>query len=169
MTTQRCSRKLIYQDNNYSIDTQGNVINERNNKPITWSVSEQGYARVFLHSKGIRKCYNVHRLVAESFIPKTIELNVVNHIDGNKLNNSVSNLEWVTNKENLEHAHKTGLVNNKGEKHPNSKLTWEEVRDIRLRASEGEMQKNLMREYGCSRATISQIVNNKSWGGGKQK
>lgn len=69
-----------------------------------------GYHKVTLcNGEQIRKYTTVHRLVAEAFIPNSNNLSTVNHKDGNKLNNTVSNLEWASNKENIDHAWKNGL------------------------------------------------------------
>lgn len=69
-----------------------------------------GYYTVFLNNSGKARSFCVHRLVADAFIaPRKGKLQV-NHIDGNKLNNSLNNLEWVDTKENLRHAVQTGLV-----------------------------------------------------------
>lgn len=65
---------------------------------------ENGYKRVCLRTKGIKKFLFIHRLVAEVFIPKVDGKLHVNHIDGDRLNNSLENLEWVTPKENVHHA-----------------------------------------------------------------
>lgn len=70
---------------------------------------EGGYERVKLFKMNREKSYRVHRLVAEAFISNPDNLPQVNHKDGNKRNNRVSNLEWCTAKENLEHAYKNGL------------------------------------------------------------
>ena len=71
-----------------------------------------GYLRVALYKNGIRKYYKVHRLVALAFIPNPENKEQVNHIDGNKLNNCVENLEWCTRIENMVHARLNGLIGN---------------------------------------------------------
>lgn len=73
-------------------------------------IDRYGYPVVCLHHKELKKYPPIHKLVAQAFIPKSNEKLQVNHIDGNKQNNKVSNLEWVTNKENMNHAFKTGLI-----------------------------------------------------------
>lgn len=71
--------------------------------------SNNGYARVCIRKNGVGKHFLVHRLVAELFIDNPDNYPVVNHKDGNKLNNEVSNLEWVSIKENVNHAISMGL------------------------------------------------------------
>lgn len=70
----------------------------------------KGYLIVHLSKNGIVKNTLVHRLVAETFIDNPDNLPVVNHIDGNKQNPKVNNLEWVTQSENVKHAFKLGLA-----------------------------------------------------------
>jgi hypothetical protein len=79
------------------------------------------YYFVGLLKDGKRKYFAIHRLVAMMFIPNPNNYEQIDHLDGNKLNNNVENLEWVTAKENQNHATRIGLRNNipKGEKHPN--------------------------------------------------
>ena len=83
-----------------------------------------GYFVVDLYQDGRRSTKRVNRLVAEAFIPNPDDKPEVNHKDGNKLNNNVSNLEWTTKKENCEHAWRTGLVHPSrsmlGRRNPNS-------------------------------------------------
>ena len=75
---------------------------------ISGKLDKDGYREVALSKGGHVKYTRVHRLVAEAFIDGDTSLDV-NHKDGNKLNNAVDNLEWVTAKENIQHAHDTGL------------------------------------------------------------
>ena len=82
---------------------------ERAEKIIKSYVTCFGYERVNLYVDGKRKNYYVHRLVAEAFIENDNSLLQINHIDGNKLNNKVNNLEWVTGSYNQKHAYKNGL------------------------------------------------------------
>lgn len=98
----------IYRDienyEDYQITSWGRVFNKKTERFVNQEETEKGYLRVDLHNKDGRKHFKVHRLVAGEFIPNPLDKPQVNHKDGNKKNNSVTNLEWVTNEENLAHA-----------------------------------------------------------------
>ena len=76
-------------------------------------VSIWGYERVYLHKDNKCERFSMHTLVANAFIENTFNKPQINHIDGNKRNNHVENLEWVTAKENKKHAFDTGLITRK--------------------------------------------------------
>lgn len=78
-------------------------------KLLHQSRNNLGYHKVQLYKDGKSKMFYVHRLVAMSFIPNPDNKPQINHKDGNKDNNTIDNLEWVTSKENLRHAVETGL------------------------------------------------------------
>lgn len=103
----------IYKDidefNNYQVTSWGRVFNKETGRFVALVENEKGYFRVDLWSDGSRKHCKVHRLVAEAFIPNPEKKPQVNHIDGNKQNNSITNLEWVTNAENAEKARVLGM------------------------------------------------------------
>lgn len=104
----------------------------------------------------------VHRLVAEAFVPgRSDEREHVNHIDGDKANNSADNLEWVTQGANNRHAYRTGLVPAGGGHHW-SKLTAEQVDEIR-RLRGVETQHALAARFGVSNTAISAIQLGKAW------
>ncbi len=92
-------------------------------------VKDNGYLTANLSLKGKTRNFYPHRLVAIAFIPNPENKPDVNHIDGNKKNNSVTNLEWVTKSENMIHANKTGLTKI-GESHYKTKLTIENIKEI---------------------------------------
>ena len=105
--------KTIEGYDSYEISNKGNVRNKCTGKILIGDKNNMGYRRVALHneftppSKGKREF--VHRLVAKHFVDGYQEGLVVNHLDGNKLNNDASNLEWTTKSGNDLHAFKTGL------------------------------------------------------------
>lgn len=85
----------------YQVSTWGRVRNERG--IMAQYHTEKGYMKVDLCRDGRRTKNRVHRLVAETFIPNYENLPEINHVDGNKENNSVTNLEWVSGKMNRDH------------------------------------------------------------------
>lgn len=87
----------------YQIDTDG-IIYSKNGKPLKYSINHNGYCIVNLIVNHKRKGFGVHTLVATQFISKNIDKTQVNHKDGNKTNNCVDNLEWVTPVENMQHS-----------------------------------------------------------------
>lgn len=127
---------------------------------------KDGYSVVTLTKDKRVKSVKVHRLVAVAFIPNELSLPEVNHVDGNKSNNRVDNLEWCTHKSNHEHARKTGLICQNGEKSVNHKLTREDVNFIRTRCVKGDSDFGVVamaRLFGVSNATVSRIVNKTRW------
>lgn len=72
-------------------------------------VNKKGYKQIILRKNNIPKTISLHRLIAKTFIPNLDNKSQINHIDGNKLNNKVENLEWIDNLENMRHSIKIGL------------------------------------------------------------
>ena len=110
------------------------------------------------------KCYSrsVHRLVAIAFLGDPLPSQQVNHIDGNKLNNRLENLEWTTAEENQSHAVRTGLRLS-GELHVYAKLTAEDVRTIRNELAQGANGAELARRFNTTKENINSIKHKKSW------
>lgn len=98
-----------YNEGNYIITAKGEIINKLTKKELKQHVDRYGYKRVNLSICGKNVQKLVHRLVAEAFIPNPCKKPQVNHKNGIKLDNSIENLEWVTNEENRAHAVKNGL------------------------------------------------------------
>ena len=120
-----------------------------------------GYQTVSLK----RKNFKVHRLVAEAFCKRMPGKTEVNHIDCNKENNRADNLEWVTCKENINHAYENGLYR-VGEKRHCGKLTAEQVDEIRRMYIRGDKEfgaKPMARRYGVSDMTIRNILRGRKW------
>lgn len=96
---------------NYLIDTNGRVYSTIRNKYLKPHIMTIGYpAYTLLHDTRGRICVPVHRLLANTFLPNPENKREINHIDGDKTNNQLSNLEWVHGYENIRHAFTTGLT-----------------------------------------------------------
>lgn len=92
----------------YKVSSDGKVMSANGIRKA--EMSQTGYWRISLWNKGKEKHFFIHRLVAMAFIPNPNNYDLVNHIDGNKLNNNVENLEWCNLSQNVQHAYRTGLV-----------------------------------------------------------
>lgn len=146
----------------YTIDTNGNVFSINSNKFMKPYIDNGGYHRVQLSKDGVRKKYLVHRIVALAFIPNPDNKPEINHIDGDKSNNCVKNLEWCTRKENEQHSSMIG-TKAYGEKNGRCKLKEADVLEIFKLRKLGIGYKKLGDDFGVERTTISSICNRKTW------
>jgi len=147
---------------NYKISDNGFVIN-RSGLKMKPFVDKDGYLRVRLSNNGKKKTFAIHRLVCSHFVINNLNKAEVNHKDGNKENNSASNLEWVTRSENTKHAYSTGLKSALGSFNGAAKLTEDLIPTIRLKINEGYKQKEIAKLYGLDQSTISNIKTGKLW------
>lgn len=109
-TQEKDFRPVKGYEHEYAINSEGKVLSLLTDQYRTTFVDTKGYLAVNLYKDNVKHIKRVHILVAEAFIPNPDNLPVVNHIDGNKQNPNVSNLEWTTYSENTAHAHRTGLI-----------------------------------------------------------
>lgn len=138
----------------------GKILNERRN--------DEGYLRVVLYASGATKTKMVHRLVAAAFISEIPEKMVINHKNGIKHDNRVSNLEIVSISENTKHGFRVlgraaPIHPSHGTSHGNAKLTDDDIREIRLRYSQGVTQVKLAEQFGTNQRNISRIVRRVAW------
>jgi hypothetical protein len=120
---------------------------------------KKNYLHVHLGRGNIKQ---VHRLVAETFLPNIDNLPQINHRDENKLNNCVDNLEWCSIRYNNTYGSRVDLK--KGERHHGAKLTENQVHEIKYLYEQGVLQKEIARTYGVSKQHISTIISGRCWG-----
>ena len=152
---------------NYCINEHGIILNIRTRGMVRPSINKKGYLQVCLTNKNT---YSIHRLVALTFIENKENKTEVNHIDGNKLNNHISNLEWNTTQENLEHKRINNLgktlkakLSATGINNSQAKLDEEDVIFIRTNCGTKIDIKKFSKELNVSIATIYDIKNRRSW------
>jgi hypothetical protein len=155
----------------YSVTDDGRIWSHKSKKYLSLS-NRSGYLAATLFKDGKDKKVLVHRIVAETYIPNPQGKPQINHKDGKKRNNRVSNLEWATPRENGIHATKLGLIDpslsNKngllnGEGNGRSKLTWQKVHQIRIASCLVEQGETPWKEYGISGNEYYNIIRNRTW------
>ena len=149
-------KPLVYAGVTYTqflIDTDGNILNTKTNKIYKKSFRKRNgylYAYLPLGKRGKVKAIRIHKAVAETFIPNPLKLEFVNHIDEDRTNCNISNLEWVTAKENTnKHLALHPTTNNR-------KLSKEDVEEI-LQSTLSKRQ--LAKKFNVSKTTIHNVIN----------
>lgn len=149
----------------YLISKSGKIYSSMTKKFLKYEITKQGYCKVKLNDRRIGRFigYTVHRLVALQFIPNPKNLPQINHKDGNKLNNSVYNLEWCTSEYNIRHAKENRLYKIE-EDNPTAKLTREEVIKIHWFYYMRNFNfTELSKMFNVSDATIGNIIKGFRW------
>lgn len=150
----------------YFISDKGAVYSSKTNKVLNWSLDKDGYAKVRLVSIDNRRHrYSVHRLVLAHFAPvANMDELQVNHKDGNKLNNALSNLEWVTASENNRHKYQIGLASQSGENNNATHLTEKDVLEIiSLLLAHRGTYKEIADKFHIHEETVGAIKRKKNW------
>jgi NTP pyrophosphatase (non-canonical NTP hydrolase) len=130
----------------------------------TNSISNAGYYSAKMSIEGKKVYWDLHRLVLQSFRPCSDNRNEVNHKNGNKLDNRIENLEWITRGDNVRHVYASGnKVTKKGSQVSISKLTESDIPVIRKLIANGATYKSVGDMYGVSYVAIIQIIKNKTW------
>jgi hypothetical protein len=146
----------------YSVHSFGYILNTKTNR-ILKPVFVNGYYKVGISLEGKVDRIYIHRIVAQKFVPNPFSYLTVNHIDGNKLNNNANNLEWCTQKANVQHAYKIGLCPTNIKALQPAKLSEKEVLEIKELLKKKITQKVIATRYNIDQATISNISTRKTW------
>jgi hypothetical protein len=148
--------------NGYKVSNYGKVIN-KGGKILTTNTDCHGYVVTSIIDYGGKKIKGMHRIVATVFIPNPNNLPEVNHIDGNKENNKVDNLEWCTHDYNMKHQSEV-LQRTNGDKHYHNVVTEEQAIEIYNLCKEGDLlYKEIAEMYGVFPQEVSRIATMRKW------
>lgn len=134
-------------------------------KILTPYITNNGYYSINLQKNNIVSKFLVHRIVGLVFIDNVDNKPQINHLDANRKNNSVNNLEWTTQSENMKHCFSIGngvFPDHKGEKHPQHKLTESQVLEMRSLHYKIPYSQ-LAKMYGVSEVTVHRILTKRIW------
>jgi len=147
----------------YYVNIKGEVYSLKRYK-FMGHIITNGYWTVRLHNNDtkVHRTISIHRLIAENFLPNPENKPFINHIDGNRLNNNIDNLEWCTPKENIQHAFKLGLIDRtKSIGVPKKKkLNLEQVLEIKKLLNDNVKTKDIANKFEVGADIIRSIKNN---------
>lgn len=149
----------------YYVTTNGRVWSDKSKRYLKPSVKPEGYCYYTMVSdNGAKQKRYAHRLVAAAFVGPCPDGHQVNHKNGDKTDNSVENLEYVTAGDNLRHARRTGLNQSYGSSHGQSKLTEVTAGQIKeLLAGDKMTQTAIAQKFGVCNQTVSNIKHGRIW------
>jgi hypothetical protein len=148
----------------YAVSNIGRVKSLKMRKPLSLVRNKRGYVAVNLYKNGRVRNFTVHRLVAAAFIGEIPEGYHVNHKNGVKTDNRVTNLEIVTPEENRRHAVETGLTKyRRGSENENAKLTEDDVLEIRRMRAEGVVARKVAILFDITERHVLAIQHRLSW------
>ena len=155
----------------FQINHKGEVFSKRTNKILKQGISKTGYPIISTRiggRNGKAYCLKIHRLMALTFLTNPTNLPEVNHIDGNKLNNNLTNLEWISKSDNIKHAHVNGLTSTKGENNGSAKLTLKDVNTIRenfknFNGKKKDFYNNYAHLFNLSPGHVKNIIYGHKW------
>jgi hypothetical protein len=164
-------KDIIEYEGIYQVSNYGRVINIKSNKIKMFAKHSNGYLCVHLYKSGKCSAQLLHRVVVQHFIENNENKPCVNHIDGDKHNNHVDNLEWVTYLENAKHAWEKGLYTKdldrpwvRGSNSGKSKLDEQKAKEIYDLANKSTLTiKEITKLYNISKPVVIQIKNRKAW------
>lgn len=143
----------------FRYNTKGELIDCTPKKPDT-----SGYLRVAMSVGGKTKHLLLHRVILCTYTVESLNSPLeVNHIDGNKLNNRLDNLEWVTRSENLKHAFRLGLNSSKGELNGKAVINESQVIEIYHLCASGMANTEIAKLYGVTKSAIGKIKSKSNW------
>ena len=167
-------KSLIYQGKEYKnllVSESGILKNAITKTEYKLNKTGKGYLGVYVYlgSRKNGKLFKIHKAVAETFIPNPYNLPVINHKDGNKLNNRIDNLEWCSRSQNTKHAWDNNLIDRNrfiGTNNHRAKLNPEKIMFIRQKYipyNKDFGMRALARQFGVDKEVIKDILNKKTW------
>ena len=157
----KCSEK-------YEASTDGHIRNAKTGRVLHEFVGEDGYMRTQFDGK----TKLVHRVIANTFLDNPDRLPEVNHMNGDKSDNSVENLEWCTRSHNQRHAYENGLRSMSGTRNPRCRLSEDDVVFIKQNYISHDKQYGaaaLAKRFGVAPQTICAAVHGQNWKGPNRK
>lgn len=160
-------KPVIGYEDRFQVSNLGRLRSSKSGKILSQTKTKKGYlthATKIGGRCGKSVCFKIHRLVALAFIPNPDNLPEINHKDGKKSNNEVENLEWVTSKENIDHAFGTGLAYaRRGCDSRSSKLTILQIEEIVSLRAAGQTLREIAKKFGVHHMQIHRVCSGESY------